>query len=330
MRTAQWMVAWGLVAALGAAPAGATEIKMATLAPKGSAWAKIMEKGAAQVKEKTAGRVEIKYFFSGQQGDEREVVRKMKLGQLDGAAVTAVGMGLIKPDVRVLELPFLFENDKQLDYVRDKLAPDFEKEFDEAGYVLLAWGDVGWTHVLSGSMIENKDQLKAAKFWAWNDDAIVRELFQILGVNGVPMGVPDVLPALQTGSINACYGSPLAAVALQWASKVSYAGVPPISYSVGALVIKKDLFNTLSAEDQAAIREIGKTVSADLITVVRRDNEKARKAMEKQGVKFVDMPAPLLKDLQDAGKQVQDNLSGKLYSKELLAKVKAAIAEAPK
>src|SRR5215510_10839227 len=146
-----------LVAAVALVGAGANvaqaadpvEIKIATLAPEGSAWAKIMAEGGRRMEERTQGRIRVKYFFSGAQGDERDVVRKMKLGQVDGAALTAVGLGLIKSDVRVLELPFLFKSDKQLDYVRDKMSGDFEKQFDEAGYVLLAWGDVGWVHLFS-------------------------------------------------------------------------------------------------------------------------------------------------------------------------------------
>src|SRR5215470_3918697 len=125
------------------------EVKIASLAPDGSAWAKIMQEGGRKMSDRTGGRVTVKYFFSGSQGDERDVVRKMKLGQIDGAALTAVGLGQIKGDVRVLELPFLFKSDKELDYVRGKMAPDFEKQFDDAGYVLLAWGDVGWVHMFT-------------------------------------------------------------------------------------------------------------------------------------------------------------------------------------
>src|SRR5262245_52892850 len=145
MKSMAFMVA--LVAASPAAFADPVEVKIATLAPDGSAWAKIMQEGGRKIGDKTAGRVTVKYYFSGAQGDERDAVRKMKLGQIDGAALTAVGLGLIKGDVRILELPFLFHNDKELDYVRTKMAPDFEKQFDDAGYVLLSWGDVGCVHL---------------------------------------------------------------------------------------------------------------------------------------------------------------------------------------
>src|SRR6185436_13050492 len=120
--------------------------------------------------------------------------------------------------------------------------------------------------------------------WAWKDDPIVRALFKGLGVNGVPLGVLDVLPNLQTGAIDACYGSPLAAVALQWYTKVKYATDTPISYAIGALVVRKDVFSKLSADDQKAVIAGGNAMGKDLLKMVRKDNERAKKAMQKSGV----------------------------------------------
>src|SRR5262244_687215 len=156
------------------ASADPIEVKIASLAPDGSAWAKIMQEGGRKMADRTSGRVTVKFFFSGAQGDERDAVRKMKLGQIDGAALTAVGLGLIKGDVRILELPFLFHNDKELDYVRTKMAPDFEKQFDDAGYVLLSWGDVGWVHLYTNIPVNSVADLNKTKMWAWTDDPIVR------------------------------------------------------------------------------------------------------------------------------------------------------------
>lgn len=306
------------------------ELKMATLAPKGSAWAKILEKGGKDIEAQTAGRVKVKYFFSGQQGDERDVVRKMTSGNLDGAALTAVGLGLIKGDVRVLELPFLFTNDKQVDYVRDAMKADFEQQFDSAGYVLLAWGDVGWTHIYTNIPINNKADLAKAKMWAWKDDPIVRALFKGLGINGVPLGVPDVYPQLQTGGIDACYGSPLAAVALQWYTKVKFATTTPISYSIGAMVVRKDVFTKLSAEDQKTIRTSSAAMGAELLAMVRKDNERAKKAMQKAGVKFVETPAALVAELQSEGQKVWKTLVGSLYQQPMLDKVLKIRGEAVK
>jgi len=328
MRLAYVVVGLLALALSPVARADKTEFKIASLAPKGSAWAKALEKGALMIEQGTEGRVKVKFFFSGSQGDEREVVRKMKLGTIHGSAITAVGLGLIKGDVRVLELPFLFKNDKELDYVRDKMAPDFEREFAEAGYILLAWGDVGWTHLYSNMEVTSKAELAKTKMWAWTDDPIVRTFFKRLGVNGVPLGVPDVLPSLQTGLIDACYGSPLAAVALQWYTKVKFATATPINYAIGALVLRKEAFSKLSPADQQVVITAGQEVGAELKRLIRKDNERAKKAMIASGVTFVTTPDAFVAELDAQGKKVWDDLAGgKLYSNELLEKVKRHLAD---
>jgi TRAP-type transport system periplasmic protein len=312
----------------GPAWADTVEIKIATLAPEGSAWAKIMVDGARRLAEKTQGRVTMKYFFSGSQGDERDAVRKMKLGQIDGAALTGTGLSLIASDVNMLELPFLFKSDKELDYVRSKMAPDFEKEFDKAGYVLLSWGDVGWVHLYSNIPVTSVEDLGKLKMWAWTDDVILRTFFKRLGMNGVPLGVPDVLPALQTGTIDACYGPPLAAVSFQWYTKVKYATEIPTNYAIGALILRKDVFTKLTPDEQKILRDGGIEVGNELVKVVRRDNERAKKAMVKAGVQIVPTPQPLIDKCEAAAREVDGDLAGgKVFSDEHLARLKKYLAE---
>src|SRR5499427_1138813 len=136
------------------------ELRIATLAPSGSPWMEVLDKAASEVKDKTAGRITFKYFEGGQQGDERDFVRKIKLGQLDGAAVTAVGLSMIDESIRVLELPMMFESPEELDYVADKLWPYFQKKFEKKGFKLNDRGDVGWIYFLSKSEVKSLDDLK--------------------------------------------------------------------------------------------------------------------------------------------------------------------------
>jgi TRAP-type C4-dicarboxylate transport system substrate-binding protein len=313
-----------------AALAQTTEIRVATLAPPGSAWAKIMDQGNARLVAATQGRVKLRPYFGGQQGDERDVVRKMKLGQLDGAALTATGLGLIVPDVLVLQLPFMFDRYQQIDFVRQELSPELEQKFAEAGYVLVSWGDVGWVHTYSTEKLDTPARLAAARMWQWGDDPIVREYFSILGINGVPMGVPDVLPALQTGTIQACYGPPLAAVALQWYTKLRYMTDRPSAYGIGAFVIRQAVFDALSPADRKAFLEGGRATGAALVASVRRDNERAKKAMQKSGIQVVPVPDAAYAVLRAAGREVWHRLAGQLYSKELLERVIETAARAPR
>lgn len=291
------------------------EIRLATLAPDGSSWMKVLSKGAAEIDTKTSGRVKVKYYAGGVQGDERDVVRKMNLGQLDGAAVTSVGLSMIDESIRVLELPRMFESVEELDYVADQMWPYFQKKFDAKGYKLNDRGDVGWIYFMSKNEVKSVSDLKAQKVWMWGDDGIVKAMYKKMGVSGVPLGVPEVESALTTGRINACYGSPLAAVALQWSTKVKYITSMPMSFAIGATVIKKDAYEKVGADDQKLVAKITKGMSKALRKQIRKDNESALKQMQKKGVKISETSPAMLAEFDKSAKEVWAELTGKVFSK---------------
>ncbi len=309
------------LAAIAPAAADNVEIRLATLAPDGSSWMKILGKGAAEIDKKTEGRVKVKYYAGGVQGDERDVVRKINLGQLDGAAVTSVGLSMVEESIRVLELPRMFATVEELDYVADKMWPYFVKKFEAKGYKLGDRGDVGWIYLLSKSEITSVGNLKSSKVWMWGDDAIVRAMYKRLGISGVPLGVPEVEPNLTTGRIDACYGSPLAAVALQWNTKVKYMTSMPMSYGIAATVIKLDAYKKVTAEDQKLVLKISKGMQKTLRKQIRKDNESAKKQMERKGVKISATTPELLSDFDKAAKDVWADLTGKVYTKAELEMV---------
>ena len=309
------------LAAIAPAAADNVEIRLATLAPDGSSWMKILGKGAAEIDKKTEGRVKVKYYAGGVQGDERDVVRKINLGQLDGAAVTSVGLSMVEESIRVLELPRMFATVEELDYVADKMWPYFVKKFEAKGYKLGDRGDVGWIYLLSKSEITSVGNLQSSKVWMWGDDAIVRAMYKRLGISGVPLGVPEVEPNLTTGRIDACYGSPLAAVALQWNTKVKYMTSMPMSYGIAATVIKLDAYKKVTAEDQKLVLKISKGMQKTLRKQIRKDNESAKKQMERKGVKISATTPELLSDFDKAAKDVWADLTGKVYTKAELEMV---------
>jgi TRAP-type C4-dicarboxylate transport system substrate-binding protein len=279
----------GSLGLLAAKPVAAenVELRIATLAPAGSPWMAVLDKSAAEIKEKTAGRVTLKYFEGGQQGDERDFVRKIKLGQLDGAAVTAIGLSMIDESIRVLELPMMFANVEEVDYVADKMWPYFQKKFEAKGFKLNERGEVGWAYFLSKTKVETIADLKGQKLWQWGDDRLVGAMFKKLGLNGVPLGVPEVDAGLTSGRITACYGSPVAAVALQWYTKIKFMTTMPMSYGIGATVVRIETIKKISAEDQKTVQEIGKAGSKKLRKVLRKANEDAKATMTRKGVTIV-------------------------------------------
>src|SRR5262245_60800394 len=305
------------VAALASAqPARAenVEIRLATLAPSGSPWMEVLGKAQAEIKEKTGGRVSMKYYEGGQQGDERDFVRKIGLGQLDGAAVTSIGLAMIDESIRVLELPMMFDSIDEMDYVADKMWPYFQKKFEKKGYKLTDRGEIGWIYFLSKDKIESLADLKNAKVWQWGDDQIVAAMYRKLNISGVPLGVPEVDAALTSGRINACYGSPLAAVALQWNTKIKYRTSMPMSYGLGATVMSMEAFKKHSDEDQKTMLKLTNKMGAKVRVGVRKDNKDAQKQMLQKGVKVVNTPAAMVDEFTKASQEVWKELVGKVYS----------------
>ena len=316
MRT---LLSLSILAALAApALADGTELRIATLAPADSTWMKILDKGSQDVADKTQQRVTLKWYPGGVQGDERDFVRKIGLGQLDGAAVTSIGLSMIDESIRVLELPMMFQSIEEMDYVADKMWPYFQKKFEKKGYKLTDRGEIGWIYFMSKDKIESLADLKNAKVWQWGDDQIVGAMYRKLNISGVPLGVPEVDAALTAGRINACYGSPLAAVALQWNTKIKYMTSMPMSYGLGATVLSVDAFNKLSAEDQKTLLKLTAKMGAKVRVGVRKDNKDAQKQMIQKGVIVVQTPAAMVDEFTKASQEVWKELVGKVYSQEEL------------
>lgn len=292
--------------------------RVATLAPEGSLWMKQMQKGAKKVEDATDGRIKTKYYGGGSMGDEKDVVRKMKLGKLDGAALTSIGLAMIYPGIRVLQLPYFYESVEEVDYVRERMWPYFQDKFRAEGYELLAAGDVGWIYLFSTKPVRSEDDLRGLKIWMWQGDPQSSGVFESLGITGVPLGVPEVLSALATGRINACFGSPLAVVALQWHSKVKYMSTMPVGYGIGGMVMRADVWAAASPEDIATQIEIGKKMMRQTIKRVRKDNERALKAIVKQGIEPIATPAGVEKRFAGEAEKMWQSWVGTLYSQDEL------------
>ncbi|MDB4957559.1 MAG: TRAP-type C4-dicarboxylate transport system, substrate-binding protein [Myxococcales bacterium] len=300
------------------AHADPVELRLATLAPSGSPWMEVLNKAQGEIATKTSSRVTLKYFEGGQQGDERDFVRKIKLGQLDGAAVTSIGLAMIDESIRVLELPMMFSTAEEMDYVADKMWPYFQKKFEKKGFKLNDRGEVGWIYFLSKSKVESLKDLKGLKLWQWGDDQLVGAMFKKLSLNGVPLGVPEVDAGLTSGKIDACYGSPVAAVALQWYSKIKYMTSMPMSFAIGATVVSLESLKKLSAEDQKSIEEIGKASAKKLRKVIRKANDDAKGTMQRKGITVIQTPPAMVSDFTTQSQDIWKDLIGKIYSKEEL------------
>ncbi len=302
---------------------GATELRIATLAPSGSSWMKVFNAWNSTLQKQTDNTLKLRFYTGGSQGDERDFVRKMRAGQMDGAAVTTTGLGMLVRSVLVLAVPGIVTEYEQLDRVRDELNTQFEEMFAKEGYKLLGWGDVGKTRLFSMGKFERPSDLKTLRPWAWKDDLIFTEFLKVVGANGVRLGVPEVYPALQTKMVDTLPSSALAAVSLQWYTRLKYVTADNSGIIVGATIIRKDKFDALTEEQRKVLVDTGIRAHKALNKSIRRDDDKSYATILKRGITAIEA-GTAESEWDKAAEQVRTNLTGRVYSKSLLDAVENA------
>ena len=311
--------------------AGKTKIKFASLAPEGTTWANILEEAAKEIKKKTKKRVKIKYYLGGKKGEEPEMIQKMKIGEIDAVGVSGMGLQSIVKDIRVMDLPMLFETYVEFDYLRCKLFPVFAKMFLKQDYILLAMNETGFVYNFSNVPIREIDDIRKVKTWIYKGEPISMTLADIVGINTVPLGITDVLTSLQTGLIESCYAPPVAAIAFQWHTKVKYVSNKPMTNGCGGIVVRKDTFEKIIPRDQEIVRTILKEKNERTIIEMRKDNEKAKKDLTGRfGLKEFQLSEKADKEMEIVADKVRKRLVGQFYSQELLDKSLALVAECRK
>lgn len=302
------------------------QLKIATLAPDGSTWMNIMEELDSAVQTATAGDVGLKFYPGGIQGDEPIVLRKIATGQLHGGGLTGVGLGAIAPSLRVLELPFLFQNDAEVAWIHQRMDPVFEDILGAKGFTLLGWADVGFVYLYSKKPIATKADLAGQKLWLWEGDPLAEKFLATAGVAPVPLSITDVMTSLQTGLVSSVYVSPLACIALQWFTRVDYTTDLPITHAMGAVVVANSAWDEIPAEHQPTVRRLCDEYFAKLRTATAAENAESRAVIERNGVETVRPGAGETERLTAIGTEVAEALTGSLYPAELLAQVRGELA----
>jgi len=297
--------------------------KVASLAPDGSVWAKRFRDFTKEVTEKSGGEIDFKIYAGGVMGDDRAMYRKMRVGQLNGGGFTMTGIGEVVPDFRVLGIPFLFNSYDEVDRVKEKLMPRFEKEFEEKGLVLLAVSEVGFVYTMSTMPITTLAELKQSKAWTPEGDPISQALLETVGVTPIPLSIPDVLTSLQTALINTTFNSYYGSIVLQWFTRIAYITDIPFAYAYGAFILDKKTFSRLPPQYAELMRSAAKTHFDKLLDDTRKSNEEAMQVLIKNGITLV-KPTPMTKaELQNSyrertvGKLKNDAFSESIYTETI-------------
>jgi TRAP-type C4-dicarboxylate transport system substrate-binding protein len=271
------LFALSIILGANAARADATTLKIGTLAPAESPWGQVFKVWGKAVKDRTNGGIELQFFWNGQQGDEVAMVGKMRTGQLDGAAMTATGLAQIYKHVLVLQLPGLFPTWEKLDKARNAMRPQFDAEFEKAGFTISGWGDVGIAHLMTkGFEVHVPDDLKHKNTFFFAGDPIEPMVYSIIGeVTPKQLTVPEILPALTSNTINVVDAPALAAEQLQWASRLDHINTLPSGIGIGALIFSSAKLKSLPADAKAALLETGKVAGEALTGRIRREDAAA-------------------------------------------------------
>lgn len=299
--------------------ASAVTLKVATLAPDGTSWMKEMRTGAETISERTDGRVKIKFYPGGVMGDTATVLKKMRIGQLQGGAFTGASLSQVYPDAQLYSLPLVFKSYGEVDYVRQHMDETLIKGFAEQKLAVLGISNGGFAYVISEKPLRKMDDLKGQKVWMPEGDVLTEAMFDSAGIKAIPLPVADVYTGLQTGMLNTVAGVPTGIIAFQWYANATHLTDVPLMFLTGMLVIDDKAFKRIKPADQQVVREVMGEVFERLDEINRNDNDSARKALQSQGIEFVQPTAEELANWEDIARDGRERLVSRAkYSPELV------------
>lgn len=314
-----------------AATAAPIDMKFGTLGPEGSPWINKWYELVDIFEATSPAPVKVVTYPGGVMGDEPDMVRKLKFGQLQMVGVTVSGIAQLMPEMLVLNIPFLFRNYDEVDYVMDKLLPRFQELAEKRGLYLIGVIDQGMIEAFSKKLVNSADEFIKQRVWIWNADQVGIMTAKAVDINSVMLPVPEVLTSLQTGLIDTMFSSTTALVSLQWHTQMKYFYRFKLRYDPAALFVSSKALNKFPADKREGVKKA--LVEAQNQTFrpfrfeLRETEEEYGKMIIEAGIKEVTWGAESVKALEDKAKVVWDQMAGENYPPELLEEVKATLAE---
>lgn len=279
----------------------AQTLKISTLAPEGSFYLVEMRAGAEEIADRTAGRVAFKFYGGGVQGNDSQVIRKMRIGQLHGATFTSGSLGDFAPNTELYALPLTFRDMDEVRYVRERMDYKLRDSLEQSGMINFGLAGAGMGYLMSNKPVRSLEDMGGEKTWVQEGDEIAYSAFKSLGISPVTMPLTDVLTGLQTELLDSAAVSPVGAVVLQLHTKLKYITDYPLSYVYGALLIDAKPFGRLSSDDQAVVREVMERIYLKIDQASINDNAAALDALVKSGLQRV---APVAEEIPQWSQRV--------------------------
>jgi TRAP-type transport system periplasmic protein len=306
---------------VGAQEAGVT-LRIATLAPRGSTWHRVFTAWGNTLRTRTEGRLSVQVQPAGA-GDEMALVRRLRAGEIDGASVTAVGLGQVARPTLVLQAPGVFDSYEQLDRARATMDAELRAQLEQSGVTLAGWSDYGQGRIFSTRPIRRPADFREARPWVLDDDPVFPELLRVIGAaHGVLLPISEVMGALEGGRIDTVVASATAVSALQWHTRLTHVTQQSNAVLIGATLLSKERVDALPADLREALRETGAQAHETLQRTVRRDDERHHQTLAAR-MQVVDASAHEA-EWRQVAQQTRERLVGRIYSREQLDRAIAA------
>lgn len=299
-----------LLALLSAAGLPALTIKLGTVAPANSPWDLVLRRLAADWSRISDGEVELKIFPGGIAGDEPDMIRKMRIGQLHAATLTAGSLNDIYPGMLALASPMLIRNDAEMLAVLGELAPFFERQLEERGFVALMWSPIGWVKFFARQPLRTLDDLRRQTLWIGDAGAAEIRAWQQAGFDVVALPLTEVTTALQSGMIDAYLSSPLAAAAFQWFGLAPHMNDLRLAPLYGALVISKRVWERIPERIRPRLRAVAQAAGERLSASAHEQDDLAVHVMRAHGLQVYEATAALEQEWQDTVRREFQGLIG--------------------
>ena len=296
-------------------------LRLGTLVPRGSTWHKIIQRMGADWKQATAGELTLRIYAGGTVGDESEMIRKMRIGQLQAAAISNAGLAEIDPRAYAVMLPMMFESYEEWDYVRQKVNPILEARLEEKGFIVLTWSDVGWVYFFSKEPLRRPDDLKKMKLAASATEPSSVNIFKWAGFNPVPITTVDMITGLQTGLIDVAYMPLILAEASQFYRQAKNMTDMKWAPLQGALVMHEQGWGRLTPEQQQAVLKIAEQVGEELKENIRLHEARSLQAMKSRGLEVWPVDGEALSEWRRAAENAYSQIRGKLVPADIFDQV---------
>ncbi|MGO9022274.1 MAG: TRAP transporter substrate-binding protein DctP [Syntrophobacteraceae bacterium] len=274
--------------------AGEIVIKMATLAPQGSEWYKILQEMGAEWQKASNGRIVFRLYPGGVAGDDLDNVRKMRLGTLDAGLLTVGGLSEIERGILALEIPLAYADYDELDCVREQLGSQLERLMEAKGFIILGWSDGGWAHFFTKSPVRTPNDLKKLKMFVGAGDDQYTELVKKAGFNPVPLPSTEIATGLQTGLVNAITMTSQGVLLLQWYKQLNYMTDLKWAVLLGGIVITKSAWEKIPVEIRPLLRQASLKATQRMREFSRQTDQRDLDALKKNGVEVISIDEKVL------------------------------------